>query len=401
MPIVQSDLCEVCNRERWDCPVTADQYCQLCHRLLTECICPRVVAIPDDFYAHFHIVNNAAAIDEPELVEYDQDTCPYCGELSEYCECERCPDCGDHIEECTCRRARSRFARLGTLPPQRIEPVKQVKQVKQVPEFKRENVLESLAPYEKVLLNTPVHPMLTPVGVEEARFWINSKYGTNWHYTTFADWVGLEDNIQRWTFEHEGEEFQCGGKMISRISKILNVRYGIKMSEGQKADLNSIIQNHWVGGEEFWIDRPDIVDWQSGEFGEKDKKSEDGSCWWYEGGLTNPRSRIGYFNSAMGTLTGAIRLWSKQQDGEFRGVGRVWYIRTREGNPILFNGYGLTTAQWTAKLSKHFGVQRYTKVLLQILPHLIINNNSGYLFDTQNEYVKDEYHFDLRSYAEE
>lgn len=270
-------------------------------------------------------------------------------------------------------------------------------QLKIVPKelkFDREDIFAQMefdTPYK---LNTTPHSILAPQGVDDLRRWLRIKFGIQWTYTLLSDLVGLEENIQRHTYTQEGESYNMGGKFINRLSKIIQKRHMISLTEADKNAINALIHQQWVGGENFWIDRPKTVNWESGAFGEKDKKSEDGSCWWYSGGLDNPKSRIGIFRSQMPEWTGAIRLWTGTER-TLRGVGRVWYIRTRKEGPILFNGYGLTTLQWAAKLSKHFNVKEYKEVSLSLSPDLIVNNSTGILFDVIDGRYKNLYGFDL------
>ena len=234
---------------------------------------------------------------------------------------------------------------------------------------------------------------MTPVGVEAVRSFISRYYGVNWTYTTTADMLGLEENVQNHIILHRGEEHKVGGKFINRLSKVLHVVYKITPTDSQKNELNRILENHWSGGESFWIDRVNVIDWEAGEFGEK--KSEEGSCWWYNGGLSNPRSRVSRFSKSMENgSSGGIRLWLKSDLG-FQGVGRVWYIRTRLGFPILFNGYGFTTMQWAAKLSRHFNVDLYKQITLILEPDMVINNHSGVAFDYVEENLLTEYRFNI------
>lgn len=384
--------------------------------------------------------------------------CEGCGEVLRHCTCNRprCPECGEFLSDCACPieddyisfddredeaedllpdvnpmqaqwnagryRSTDSFRALYEntwqqhVEPQQVRPPRMIVQPVEfqsfstgfdpwkpqpiVPEelvFNRPCIFETrFEPYTKYELRTVPHSMLTPKGVEDIRYWLHERHRINWTYTVFTDWVGLEENIQHHIFEFEGEEFNAGGKLINRLSKILLKRHNVKLSESDKSHINTLIENQWVGGESFWIDRPTIVDWEAGAFGEKDKKSDDGSCWWYSGGLNSSDSRIGRFNTAMQAgLCGALRLWLLDDQQNFHGVGRVWYIRTREGNPILFNGYGLTTIQWAAKLSKLLSTDHYEKVDLFITPDMVINNNAGIVFDIHNKNYRGGYEFDL------
>lgn len=383
-----------------------------------------------------------------ELEDYSNcERCQNCYQLMEDCDCDRCPHCHELQDECECvltvvdaeedpaqiaggwleyqiptidadalraaidAQIRQRRDILnvapapvawtmdatnpGTVRFTAVDTNTRDSRTKRVEEPKHwhPNILDTLEPYVKYELRTAPHSMLTPTGVEEVRAFLYQTYHLRWTYTDVADVLGLEETIQNFTWSFNGEEHKVGGKFINRLAKALHIRYNIEVNPKDKNSINNRIQDHWVGGDKFWIDRATRIDWEAGQFGEK--KNEEGSCWWYGGGIHEPTSRVSRFSAAMPDLTGAVRLWLK--NGEtYYGVGRVWSVRTRAGFPILFNGYGFNTMQWAAKLSRHFGADsKYKSVELGIDPDIVVNNHSGVAFDYLEPDLKGSYRFHL------
>lgn len=239
---------------------------------------------------------------------------------------------------------------------------------------------------EKYNLEIPADKMLSPPGIEEFRYFISNKIGLTFRYTDVTDMLGLEYDNPDHRIDFNGREEKCGGKFVTRFCRwyYFSTAGYRELSNTFKEELNNVLAPYWIGGTEssqhtFYIDVVDKVDWESGAFGERSKDYEDGSCWWYSGGLYSNESIVSKFCALMPHRALAVRLWLETDEG-LRGVGRVWVIRNNY-SPIFFNGYGFTTAGWVTHLSRMFNFQNWTKIQLSLdgryFPNNTVNKGNG------------------------
>lgn len=258
------------------------------------------------------------------------------------------------------------------------------------------DLFDALELYTKYPIKAPVHRMLTPMGVKVIDEWLRMR-SMGFSYTDYNDLIGFDDVLPKHTFVYRGEEYNAGGKFVNRLDKLITAFYGRKFSSEEKTEIGNLLEHHWVGGDQYWFDIANRIDWQSGAFGEKDTKDNKGSCWWYDGGLDNPYSRVSRFSSYMQSGNAlALRLWLKDGDN-FHGVGRCWVLRTLDGYPILFNSYGFNSpVVWAAKLSRTLNYTTYSKVDLYVnFPSGSINGGYGVLLNHPENHCKFNYEFRL------
>lgn len=252
--------------------------------------------------------------------------------------------------------------------------------------------------YEKMPFKGATHRMLTPQGVKVAMQWMHN-LGMGLNYTQFSEFVAFEDVLPKHAFIYRGEEYGAGGKLVNRMDKVCQALWHRKLATEEKTDVGNLLEPHYVGGDEYYFDIVNRIDWRSGAFGEKDAKFDGGSCWWYDGGLDNPNSRVSRFSRFMeqGKALG-LRLWLKNED-KYIGVGRCWVIRTRAGYPILFNSYGFNSPLvWAARLSRTLKFTNYNKITLVIhdLPPGSVNGDMGVIIGYPDNFeVKQRYDFRL------
>lgn len=259
------------------------------------------------------------------------------------------------------------------------------------------DIFSPLEFYQKYPLYGAVHRMLSAQGATEVRDWIRRTYEFQLSHTDLNDWVGLDETMKRNEFVLRGMPYECNGKFVARLSKVMSMLYNIKIDDEKRQYLGNMIDQHWIGGDkhQYYFDVCNCIDWRSGEFGEKSEDDDKGSCWWYEKGLDNPHSRVSRFSALMPHKALGLRLWVREGDNYY-GVGRVWVVRTRIGLPILFNSYGFSNPMiWAARLSKTLGFERYCKVRLWVQPDFPVNSESGVLLAYPETHTKFDYRFNF------
>jgi hypothetical protein len=172
---------------------------------------------------------------------------------------------------------------------------------------------------------------MPPEGVEEVKYLL-AHYG----------WGGLEFP-KYWPWDWVVEKGDYTGTLPKRISKYIHRNHERTMDEALAQKIGEVAKKHvgnFYGKVEMDFDTS--LNWNAGDFGDP------GSCFW--------QSRKDCIRVLKKRGAWAVRFYR-----EGKGVGRAWCIK-HNGGLIVFNGYGLSTAEIARILSKFLG-----------LPHRQIN----------------------------
>lgn len=254
------------------------------------------------------------------------------------------------------------------------------------------NFLETYTLYEKYKLDFPSRKHLTPIGIERLRSAIYDYTGFDFNYTSLVREIGVDAVIPNMTcIDRYGDPQNMGGSLLTRLERYLRFKYEYSISKESKEKIGNLLADYWLGGENetMYIDICDKIDWRSGEFGEKPERYG-GSCWWHG-------SAIDLFNIHMKNKKAwGIRLFIETK-GRFKGIGRVWAIKTSSGYPIIFNAYGWSLMRWSVRLSEFFKVP-CVEVPLKLIPDtLFVNNQIGFFLGDKDK-KKESYTFNFRKY---
>ncbi|MGB1284973.1 MAG: hypothetical protein ACPG7F_00450 [Aggregatilineales bacterium] len=168
----------------------------------------------------------------------------------------------------------------------------------------------------------------------------------------------------QWTVKGRGDYV---GTFPKRISKYFYKKYEIKCPAEFLQQIGNIARQHSDDESSYLFDFTAEFNWQDGDYGDS------GSCFW--GGRSGAREMLAE-NGAL-----AIRFYHPDKTGK----ARAWLFKQREGQYIIFNGYGFksdSTLTITRVFSQFTGLS-YRKVYVQ--NHgtdngtLWINSGRGYM----------------------
>lgn len=137
----------------------------------------------------------------------------------------------------------------------------------------------------------------------------------------------LMQGLEPWVNVHPRE-----GKMTKRLAAYLHDHYNFDLSQGWISAIGNFLSAEAPTGK-FYYDITNKLNWSRGDFGDHD------SC--FMGGRINVLRTIedeGGF---------AMRYWREDKK---EGTGRAWLMPGPEGLPIMFNAYGPSLRQFTARL---------------------------------------------------